>query len=101
MADKINTQTVINLLTESLDEVEIIFDSLLTVNTSNGHSLMEIGGVGVDMNERLWVKNGRHNWVEVHDKLIFAECILTTLYNRLKLLSFLSKELQSPIKKTK
>lgn len=81
---KITTRTIVDLLTNDMEEVEIIFDTLLKIKTTPHHHLMDIAGVGVDCNDRLWAKDGRQNWVEIHDRLMYKDCILESLYQRLK-----------------
>ena len=82
----INTDTIIDIMTDEMEKTEIIFHKLLSVKTSPHHHLMDIAGVSVDGNYRLWVKDGRHNWMEVHDRLIYKNQILSSLHKRLKIL---------------
>ena len=72
------TETIIDLLT-SMDKAEIIFGKPFTIRDTS----IEISGIGVDGNNRLWMKNSRSNWVEVHDRLIYHKEIVKELHGQL------------------
>ena len=73
------TETIIDLLT-SMDKAEIIFAKPFTIRDTS----IQISGIGVDSNNRLWMKNSRSNWVEVHDRLIYHKQIVKELHGQLQ-----------------
>ena len=73
------TETIIDLLS-GIDKAEIIFDKPFTIRDTS----IEISGIGVDGNNRLWMKNSRHNWIEVHDRLIYHKQIVKELHGQLQ-----------------
>ena len=72
------TETIIDLLT-GIDKAEIIFDKILTIKDTS----IEISGIGVDGNNRLWMKTSQNNWIEVHDRLIYHNQIVKRLHEQL------------------
>ena len=72
------TETIIDLLS-GIDKAEVIFDKILTIKDTS----IEISGIGVDGNNRLWMKTSQHNWIEVHDKLIYHNQIVKELHEQL------------------
>ena len=87
------TQTIIDLL-GNLDKAEILFDKILLIKGTS----IEISGIGVDGNDRLWMKTSRHNWVELHDRLIYHTPIIQALYNRLQCLNVVCNFLNEKVK---
>ena len=72
------TETIIELLS-GIDKAEIIFEKPFTIRDTS----IQITGIGVDANNRLWMKNSRSNWVEVHDRLIYHKQIIKELHEQL------------------
>lgn len=93
----ITTRTIIDLLTDEMEDTEIIFNSLLKVKTETGHVLMEISGVGVCPLERLWVRPAGEGWTEIHDHRKHKDYILGALHDRLQLLFTLGKYLNKAV----
>lgn len=80
---KTTAQTIIEMLTNGMQETLVVFDTLLQVKPTPHFLLMEISAVEVDGNERLWVKTGRDSWMSLSDHLIYQDHILNSLYQRL------------------
>jgi hypothetical protein len=78
------TDTIIDILTDEMEETEVIFSQLLHVNLKGNFCLMKIAAVSVDANLRLWIKDDRGNWSEVHDKLMYCQFIVDALDSALK-----------------
>ena len=72
------TETIIDLLS-GIDKAEVIFDKPFTIRDTS----IQITGIGVDANNRLWMKNSRSNRIEVHDKLIYHKEIVKELHEQL------------------
>lgn len=75
--------TIIDLLSKQMDETELIFKEPLPVNLKGNYCLLKIAAVAVDGNNRLWIKDERGNWSEVHEGLIYCQFILSALYEEL------------------
>ena len=73
------TETIIDLL-HNIDKAEVIFVNPFTVKDTS----IQITGIGVDCNNRLWMKSSRSNWVEVHDRLIYHKEIVKELHGQLQ-----------------
>jgi len=76
--------TIINTLTNEMEEVYLVFKELVYVNLKGNFCLMKISAVTVDKNKRLFVKDDRSRFTEVHDGLIYCQFIVAALHEALK-----------------
>ena len=83
---------IIGLL-KALGETDMPFDAALQVKTTPHHHLMDIWGVSVDANNRLWVRTSRKDEVEINNSLLYSQYILGSLSQRLRLLLYFKQQL--------
>ena len=83
----------ITTLLSDIGNTEIRFDIPLPVYISKEFCLLNIYGVSVDDNNRLWVNTSRSSELNVDNTLLYAQYILGVLYDRLKLLSVMKQQL--------
>ena len=83
----------ITRLLSDIGNTEIRFDIPLPVYISTEFCLMNIYGVSVDDNNRLWVNTSRSSELNVDNTLLYGQYILGVLYDRLKLLSVIKQQL--------
>lgn len=89
----IEVEDIINVL-KDLGETEMRFETPIQIKTTPHHRLMDIYGVSIDNNSRLWVRSSPSNEVEITDDLIYSQYILGSLNQRLRCLLFFKTELK-------
>ena len=79
----LKTEDIKNLL-HQLGTTDIYFDHPVQVVINPTFVLMDLWGVSIDDNDRLWVRSNRRDEIEINSSLLYGQYILHAINGYLK-----------------